>query len=431
MACACLGASADDRAGPEIDLGGQYRIMANSANVGWHPATVGSDEESRSFVNQRFRTWLDVKTGDAIGGHLQIEIGHVMWGEDDERTKTYGGDEVGVELRRGYVTYATEDVGLLKVGIQDWSDSFGDLLASGDWDFNVGGVSFTRSLPCGDDARIRLGGFALRDTDASQADETMLWTLDVSGRCPLTDVLLGCSVYYVDDKGGYSYGTFGGPQSTNGVLSSHDLWIGLTADKALGATDLNLFGIYNTGSTDDPDWDHRGYATGIRCARKVGNGRMGIQALYATGDDSPADDTSDEFRTVAQSERDNFGAAGYWSHLGLTSPHGPSDVQDLGVSLQNRGLGLMTVQANYGFQIRDDWSAYLAAGWLSSTESNPMNGSREMGVELLTQVRLDLGGGLAWEGGMAYLATGDFYAESDTESPEDLYEVFSRLQLDF
>ena len=208
LAYACLAA---DTAEPKIDIGGQYRIMANYGNAGWHPASIGNDQDTSGFINQRFRTWLDVKTGENIGGHLQLEVGHIMWGEDDEFTKTYGGDSVGIEMRRGYLTYEAEAVGNFKIGIQAWSDSFGDVLASGDWDFNVGGVSVSRDLVRIEGMTLKLGGFTIRDSDATASDGTVLLSVDLSGPCPVTKADLGVSVYYLNDKGGYSYGTFGGP----------------------------------------------------------------------------------------------------------------------------------------------------------------------------------------------------------------------------
>lgn len=418
--------------GVQVDIGGQYRIMGNSANFEWHPETIGSDEDTHSFFNQRFRTWLDVKANENVGGYLQLEVGHVLWGEDYEFPKTYavGGDEVGVELRRGYLTYANDSVGSVKAGIQDWSDSFGDTLASSDHDFNVGGFSLTHKLEAVGDIDLKLGAFMVQDQDTASSDETTLWAADAT--LPVADrASVGLSVYYLNDKGDYSYGTFGGPQSTNGVASSDDLWIGLRGSIPVARADLDGFVIYNTGGTKSPDWDHSGYAAGLKSTCDVGIGKLGVQSLYSTGDDHTSDGESDEFRTIAQSDRDNFGAFGYWSFLGLTSPRESSDVKDLGVSLQNRGLGLMTAQANLEFPIADKLSGYFAGGWLSSAEENPSNGNRDMGVELFAEAKLDLGAGLALELGGAYLFTGDFYAASDTADPENLYELFSRFQFEF
>ena len=116
----------------------------------------------------------------------------------------------------------------------------------------------------------------------------------------------------------------------------------------------------------------------------------------------------------------------------ITSPHGPSDVNDLGVSLQNRGLGLFTVQAMYDYQMSCRLSGASVVGWLSADQINPVSGSREMGTELAQLFTLDLGGGLAVEFGLAVLLTGDFYRTAPADPrPDDLWEAFTRVQLEF
>lgn len=91
----------------DIKIGGQYRIMGNTSNFDWHAASVAKDEASSGFANQRFRTWLTVKPNENISAYLQVEMGHITWGEDGEFPKTYavGGDEVGMETRRAFLTY--------------------------------------------------------------------------------------------------------------------------------------------------------------------------------------------------------------------------------------------------------------------------------------------------------------------------------------
>ena len=154
--------------------------------------------------------------------------------------------------------------------------------------------------------------------------------------------------------------------------------------------------------------------------------------MYSTGDVNPNDNSSDEFRTVAQSVRDNFGAQGYWSYLVITSADGPSDVNDLGVSLQNRSLGLFTVQAKYDYPIFDRLSGRIAAGWLRSATVNPTSGATDMGTELANVFTFDFGGGLKADFGASVLFTGDFYKTSPAAPrPDNLYEAFTRLQLEF
>jgi hypothetical protein len=411
--------------------------MFDAANFHFHQATISDDQRSESFFNQRFRTWLTVKTSEHVEGYVQTEIGHILWGENFDLPKTYVGprfppadDRVGMELRRGYLTYTSEETGRLRVGIQDWQDSFGQTLASADWDFNVGGLSWLVTMPALGDMHLLAGAFVLFEGNVNQADDAILWTLDGDWQSSHGDGF-GWSIYIVSDHGGYSYPT-AAPYD-----SAWDIWLGLRGRWALPGVPLNGFILYNAGRRKElagaPDFRHAGFAAKLETGPlPLLFGRMRFQTLYSTGEADPASRSSGEFRTIAQSVRDNFGAQGYWSYLALTSPHGPSDVNDLGVSLQNRGFGLFTTQAAFDYDICQNLTATLAVGWLTSDQPNAANGSRHMGTEIAKTFTLDFGGGLKLDAGGAVLFTGDFYKPApNAPAPDILWEFFSRAQLEF
>jgi hypothetical protein len=205
----------------------------------------------------------------------------------------------------------------------------------------------------------------------------------------------------------------------------------------VGELPVNGFFLYNFGDRTDATgavvFKHNGFAAKAEAGPlPLGPGKLSAQVLYATGSSTPGFGDTSEFRTVAQSYRDNFGAQGYWSCLHLTSPNGPDDVQDLGVSLQDRGLGLFTVQAKYDLPLTPKLTSTTAAGWLRSAKANPTSGSSNIGTELAQQFTYDFGGGLKLDTGVAWLITGDFYKPGPFAStPRELYEVFARLQLEF
>ncbi|RMG33500.1 MAG: hypothetical protein D6725_15530 [Planctomycetota bacterium] len=424
---------------PRFDIGGQYRVMFNAANFDFHEAVIGAGQPSQSFFNQRFRTWLTVRTSEHVEGYLQTEIGHVGFGDDLEFPKAFVGprfpagaglDRVGIELRRGYITYTSEELGRWRVGIQGWSDSFDDTLASAAWDFNVGGLSWLATVPELADMQLSAGAFVLFEGDIRQADDAILWTLDGDWRDDRGNGL-GWSVYAITDHGGYSYPT------AAAYDKSWDVWMGLRGTWQTAAVPLHVFGIFNFGARKElgglPDFRHHGFAAKLALGPvPFWFGRLRFQTLYSTGEGDPNDRTSSEFRTVAQSFRDNFGAQGYWSYVQITSPNAPGDVNDLGVSLQNRGLGLFTAQAAFDYSLGPHLSAVMAVGWLNAAARNPANGSREMGTELVKMFTYDFGGGLTADVGAAVLFTGDFYGASPAASrPDVLWEAFSRVQLEF
>lgn len=416
------------RISPKIKIGGQYRVMGSLNNFGFHPSSISDQQDRESFFNQRFRTWLDIDVNENVAGYLQLEIGHVLWGQNFELTKSYRGpastvgDRVGIELRRAFLTYQRENLGLFKFGIQDWDDIFGSGLASSDWDFNVGGLHFSRSFGLTD---MRLGGFVLGNGPATKlSDDALLFTADVERKLG-GESTLGLAVYGLRDQSGYSYPTVF-------YRSSWDYWVGANFKTQLASFPLQTFLIFNQGRRNDPDLSHQGFATRVEISHKLRAAELSFQAIYSSGEDDPTATRSSEFRTIAQSERDNFGSQGYWSYLAITSPHGPSDVSDLGASLQNRGLGLTTLQSRLRFPIRDRLDGMLAVGWLRSSATNPVSGHSYMGTEFLGGVTVDLGGGLRIDLGGAFLSTGRFYQPApDSRKPSTLFQPFVRAQLEY
>ena len=185
-------------------------------------------------------------------------------------------------------------------------------------------------------------------------------------------------------------------------MSAWDAWVGGRFRLALPIVPINGFAIYNTGDRQDygnvPEFHHDGVALKLEAGPVCdGPGKFSGQALYSTGGDT----SGGGFRTVAQSARDNFGAEGYWSYLMLVSPQGYSDVNDMGVSLQNRGCGLITVETKYDYPILKRLSGTIAVGWLRSDTPNPANGSTDMGTEIGNDFTLDFGGGLKADMGAA------------------------------
>jgi hypothetical protein len=436
--------------GYRLRLGGQYRMLADAGNFGFHDTQLTDDQESKSSVNQRLRTWIGFgrEGSDGHGVYVQLEVGHTGWGDDREFTKTNraNDDEVGVELRRGFLWWKPSGNSLVRVGVQDWHDRFGErptfeeslwtvdaydsfraVLANSIWDFNVGGVSVEGKG--GEAWHYRSAVLFLGEGDETLAGDGSALLLGGDIDVERGSALLGGSAYFVKDEGDYSYGTFGGPDAA--YDSSRDLWLGVRGHFTAGSLTPSFFAIYNQGSTDNPDWEHDGWALKGATGIETPIGKLDLQALYSTGDDGSSSTRSDEFRTIAQSERDNLGSQGYWSMLGLTSPRGPSDTRDLGVGLQNQGRGLMTVQASLMHEHGERLATTFAAGWLRAAEKDPANGERDIGAEILAEISWKVGGAMRLDAGAGYLLAGDYWKSSGGGDPDDLYEVYARLQLEF
>ena len=207
-----------------------------------------------------------------------------------------------------------------------------------------------------------------------------------------------------------------------------NIWAGVTGNGSFGAANLNAFLIYNTGSMDIADVKHTGIAVKAEIKFDINTASVGIQTLYSSGNDWKDSTDTKEFRTL-QSD-----GQGYWSYLGLFTPRGSSDTNNLRASLRNRdqngvARGLTTMQAFAAFPVLDDLDGYIAAGLFKATEEDA-SGNSDMGTEILAEGIYKISEKLTFEFGGSYLMTGDFYKSTGSE-PDGIYELFSRLQVEF
>ena len=438
-----------------VAAGGQFRLMGNRSNFGFHDRTADPDQPRSTIGNQRFRTWVNVhdRASCRYGGYAQLEIGHLNLGSGREFPKAFGsgGDQVGVEMRRGFLWFRPAEGALIRAGVLPWEDRFGERptfavplwsisrpgtsrapLANSAWEFSVSGITVEATAS---DAWHYAFGALLLDRDTTPAGgQNGSWLLTADVDRAIGSSLWGASVYYLRDDAGYSYGGFGGPQAGGGaaVQRSRDFWVGGRGHLEHGGGSTGVFLILNSGEIPALGWTHTGWSAKVATTLPAGRGAAHLQWLYATGDSGGDPHRSGEFRTIAQSVRDDLGAQAYWSLLGLTSPRGPSDVNDLGIGLQNGGRGLLTLQAGYEHPLAERWTAYLAAGWLRSDAAHPANGSTAIGTELLAEARWAMGAMMALEIGASVLLAGDYFKpDAAAPAPATLHQVYSRWQLEF
>ena len=161
----------------------------------------------------------------------------------------------------------------------------------------------------------------------------------------------------------------------------------------------------------------------------MGSAHVGVQVLYSTGDDGKSGTDTDEFQTLEPDGQ------GYWSYVGLFTPRGPSDTNNLRASLRNRdqngiGRGLTTIQVKLSYPLRDDLDAYAAAGVFQASADD--GNGKGMGTEALAEGKYMISENLGIEFGGAFAVLGDFYEQIGSEdSPDNLYELYSRLQVEF
>ena len=195
-----------------------------------------------------------------------------------------------------------------------------------DWEFSVSGVTAEAAAGAW---RYALGALLLERGAAGRGDGWWLLTADLDRT--VGSSLWGASIY--------SYGGFGGPTAGRGeaVRSSRGLWAGGRGHVEHGGGSTGGFFILNSGEVPVLGWTRFGWSAKVATTLPAGGGAVRLQWLYATGGHADDPARSGEFRTIAQSVRDDLGTQSYWSLLGLTSPRGASDVNDLGIGLQNGG----------------------------------------------------------------------------------------------
>jgi hypothetical protein len=200
-------------------------------------------------------------------------------------------------------------------------------------------------------------------------------------------------------------------------------WYGLTASGDFGPAALNGFFILNNGKTSGGPY-HTGYAVKGEGSLPLGPARGNLLVIYTTGDKfvGGVQETNDRFVTVQQI----VGTQGYWAYTHLFTANGPSDVNDLGLRIDNGGSGLLTIQGKLSAPLVERLSGDLVVGYFQAAEDNAA-GNNDMGTEVAGMLTVGVAKNLNLQAGVAGAFLGDFFATG----ADDLYEAFSRFQLQF
>jgi hypothetical protein len=215
--------------------------------------------------------------------------------------------------------------------------------------------------------------------------------------------------------------------------TSTDIWAGAAFTKGFGDYGLNGFVLYNSGSTeycetedafvDTPDdIDNSGFAIHLEGTRSVESYDAGILALYSTGEEDATATDRGDFHVIL--------GPNYANYLEIFFP-GAEDVAGVNVDLNNGDLGLLSVQGRVRFKPTERVWLSVSGGILQSAAENA-NGEKQMGTEVDGVIGYRFIGGLTTELGVAYALAGDFYMdETGNPDPDDMFEVYARLQFGF
>jgi hypothetical protein len=407
-----------------VKIGLQYRVMYNYSNIPLSGVNTAADTDDYDFFRQRMRFNIDVQPVENVGGFLQLEY-RGGWGGSSPASSDPRGAGLSLNafnrleargVRYGYIYYIPNDASYLAAGIIPVSDQLGDTNFSADWDFNVGGIAWS-SMFGNVDYRLAyvraIDGVASSDSSVVE-DNAHLFIADAN--FPAGEkAKVGGHIYYL-----YSDGDLSKALGFPGEVKQG--WYSLSGSADLGALMLNGFVSLNDG--DVGKTDNTGYALKAEAIIPLGSPTLKVLAVYSSGDEA-GKEPDDQYRTI----QGIFGTEGYWAYTHLFTANGPSDVNDLGVGLDNGGLGLLSIQAKVEGPLMDKLSGELTGGWFQAGEDNA-TGNDDMGGEVGGMVTYEMAKYLNLQVGVAYAFLGDFF-EVDKKNPDDLYEVYTRFQLQF
>ena len=408
----------------KIKVGLQHRVMWNYSNIPLSGVTTAADTKDYDFFRQRLRFNLDVQPIENVGGFLQLEYRGGWGGSSPANSDPRG---VGLTLnafnrlqsrgvRYGYIYYTPEEETCLASGIIPVSDQIGDVLFSADWDFNVGGVSFNSVAGSADYrfAYVRIiDGVASSNKDVVGNNGDLL-IADVNW--PVAEnAKMGVHLYYLSVSKDLAV-----EAGLPGKISQG--WYALSGSVDMDSANLNGFVCINNGSYGGND--NTGWAVKTEAAIPFGSPMLKILGVYSTGDKEGVS-SKDQFRTI----QGIFGTEGFWGYTHIFISNPPSDVNDLGVGLDNGGRGLLSIQAKCEIPLIEKLYSDLFAGWFQASADNS-DGNKDMGTEVGGMLTYEMAKYLNFQFGAAYAFLGDYY-KSNGQNPDNLSEVFARFQLQF
>jgi hypothetical protein len=377
------------------------------------------------FFRQRLRLNFDVKTQAGVGGFFQLEYRGGWGGASPNESNPKDAYAVNAfnrlqarGVRYGYL-YFPAGPGTVLAGILPANDQVDQMLFSADWDLNIGGIAYAGKVGDIDYrlAYVRLvEGAFYRNKAAKDKDQHFL-VLDLNSK-------LGGF-----DAGIHYYGTYGkicDPNSSNypnnctpsDFKTLNQTWVGPTLTYKLNQVNLHTAVLANSGK--NANTSNSGWLARLEGSTKLGPATLSLLGVYSTGKNN-----GNGFQTV----HGLLGTNGYWAYTYIFTPHGPSDVNDLGLEPGNKGYGLTTVQAKVDFPITEGLSAQGVIGTFRSNKDMKVNG-KSLGTEAGVTLATNVGKHMTLEFGGAVASLGNA-GKAEYNGKKSVNEIFSRLQLEF
>lgn len=427
-----------------VGLWVQDRLMYNASNIPGPGGTNFGNTKSYDFLRQRFRLGIDIRPFENVGAYAQLEFRSGLGVGPDISDPREGIDFDNIAfdrldargLRYAYIYASPFKEATFVAGIIPSSDYLGDTQFSADWDFNVGGAALTGEIS---NFNYRLSYLRLIDGLGFNiinelGEDAHLILADFTKSFFNEATRVGLHVYYLlNDIDEPSVGDF------------QEAWIGISGRTEMGLVGLNGFFVLNVGKFDQPtslpsgltipEGSHQGVAfkgEGIVPIIDFPSGPLLLSGLliFATGDEEGKMDS--RFNTI----EGLVGTEGYWAYTHIFTANGPSDVNDFGLDIGNTrlgsGAGLLTAQVKLNLPLYRLIGLELESGTFWSAKKRA--GANYMGTEVGGMFTFPIVRPLKVNIGFAYARLGNFFDSlifADQKLEKNIYEVFSRIQLQF
>jgi hypothetical protein len=238
--------------GPELTLGGQYRINSYTAENDMGAAREGHQTASRVRIRQN----VDLRFDERFKTHLQLELGHT---NDNLITTNFSSRGNVIAVRHAVLDYTLDEGINFRAGIVPLSDRFGDTLFSADWDYNPVALSMVAPL-LGGTVRAFAGNLGVGDVTG--AANYMHANYGIGGTFRLTDSLVLRSFVVGSHTDRQLLGTSGDADGVAAKIEvTSDAGFGLMATHATGDSDGSGFLPIMALATTNGYWGYTGILT--------------------------------------------------------------------------------------------------------------------------------------------------------------------------
>jgi hypothetical protein len=439
--------------------------------------TVGDEEQTNAFVEQRFRVkfafgtenvqavWhieSDMVWGDASGGNKQFSNDTGGLGAARNSGGALGADRIQAETKNVYVWFKLPDTSLdFTVGLQTQSDAYAGILFGGT---DFAGVFMTGKY---EPVSYKLGFAKLYENQPKNSDDMTLYIAETSFS-PAKDVKLGLNFYYLQDdtqkkdiisfsgtSSGYTLPNRWNAGGANPNLAPNTKKVympGVTAAAKVGPATISGFAMYQFGKInyasynvapyDNSDVDIQAYILDLRADMNVGPGKAFFEALYLSGGDSPSDKYKAPITLATQdgSPGGNSSFSRTNTVMLLASPDTINISQciiacsggELGSDPGNGGRGIWTVAAGYSQPFTKQLKGEVNASYLSvtkrlKTDKTGATKGDALGTEVNARIDYNITKGLDVGLVGAYAWLGDFFNPEVGDKVKNAYTTYARI----